>query len=99
MENVDYTDHPMLQTVPGDHLFLFAGSTATAAHVLAGRGQEVETVVLESLIHQGEQHLERKRSSYDTKTLIKCLKKDNSITSGSVAKSVQTLAKNLISWS
>lgn len=45
--------------VPGDHLLLFVGGTATAAQVLVGRGQEVETVVLKGLIRQWEQHLER----------------------------------------
>lgn len=33
-------------TVPSDHLLLFVRGAATAAQVLAGCGQEVETVVL-----------------------------------------------------
>lgn len=49
-----------LTTVPGEHLLLFVGGTAAAAQVLAGRGQEVETVVLESLINQRKQHLGRR---------------------------------------
>lgn len=47
-------------TVPGDHLLLFVGGTATAAQVLAGCGQEVEMVVLKSLIYHRKQHLERR---------------------------------------
>ena len=47
-----------LCSVPCDHLFLFVGGTATAAQVLAGRGQEVETVVLKGLICQRKQHLQ-----------------------------------------
>lgn len=50
---------PGFYTVPGDHLLLFVGGTAADAQVLAGRGQEVETVVLKSLICQRKQHLER----------------------------------------
>lgn len=46
--------------VPGDHLLLFVGGTATAAQVPAGRGQEVETVVLKSLVCERKQHLERR---------------------------------------
>lgn len=47
-----------IASIPGDHLLLFVGGTATAAQALAGRGQEVETVVLKSLIYQRKQHLE-----------------------------------------
>lgn len=48
--------------VPGDHLLLFVGGAATAAQALAGRGQEVETVVLKSLVYERKQHLQRDRS-------------------------------------
>ena len=36
---------------PGDHLLLLVGGVANAAQVLAGRGQEVEAVVLEGLVY------------------------------------------------
>lgn len=46
-------------TVPGDHFLLFVGSASTAAQVPAGRGEEVQTVVLKRLVGEGEQDLER----------------------------------------
>lgn len=49
--------------VPSDHLLLFVGGTATAAQVLTGCRQEVETVVLKGLINERKQHLERGNSA------------------------------------
>ena len=49
--------------LPGHHLLLFVGGTAADAQVLAGCGQEVETVVLKSLICQRKQHLERRNAA------------------------------------
>lgn len=54
-------------SIPGDHLFLFAGSTTTATQVLAGRGQEVEEVVPKGLICQWEQYLERGNTAVRSK--------------------------------
>ena len=45
------------QSVPCDHLLLLVGGVSTAAQVLAGRGQEVEAVVLKGLVQQGQQNL------------------------------------------
>lgn len=44
--------------VPGHHLLFFVGSTSAAAQVLAGRGQEVQTVVFKRLVCEREQDLE-----------------------------------------
>lgn len=47
-----------LHFVPGDHLLLLVGGVAAAAQVLAGRGEEVERVVLEVLVDEGKENLE-----------------------------------------
>lgn len=77
-------------TVPGDHLLLFVRSTATAAQVPAGRGQEVQAVVLKRLVCERKQNLESRaifvRPNADYRNIY-------------VQLNLQTLAKNLISWS
>ena len=80
-------------TVPGNHLFFFVWSTTTAAEVLAGRRQEVQTVVLKCLVCEREQDLKSRiilRLDYSTVTWLACKY---------VLLNFQTLAKNLISWS
>lgn len=58
------TKDPALRgAVPGDHLLLFVRGAAAAAQVFAGRGQEVETVVLERLVYERKQHLQQQRCS------------------------------------
>lgn len=47
---------------PGDHLLLFVGGVPPAAQHLGRRGQEVETVVLEVLVYQGQEDLVRRRA-------------------------------------
>lgn len=83
-------------TVPGDHLFLFVWSTTTTAEVLAGRGQEVQAVVLKCVVCEREQDLE-------SRIILIRLNMDYSDISSLACKCVlldlQTLAKNLISWS
>lgn len=56
--------------VPGNHLLLFVGGTAADAQVLAGCGQEVETVVLKSLICQRKQHLKRRNAAMRLKVNV-----------------------------
>lgn len=58
-------------SLPGDHLLLFVGGAATAAEGLAGRRQEVETVVLEGLIGQWQQYLERGNTTMSSRPPVK----------------------------
>lgn len=44
-------------TVPGDHLLLLVGGVTAAAQVLIGRGEEVETVILEVLVDERKKNL------------------------------------------
>lgn len=59
----NHKDNTLHRTAPGDHLLLLVGGTAAAAQALAWRGQEVETMVLESLVDERKQNLQRETRS------------------------------------